>query len=117
MQENQPANDHLAEGESEVRKDPAQDDQTVAETTESQQDGDAVVEGQQQADEDGNDANPNADAANPASFNGMNFGNNGTEYNQMQMMMAMQNGMGANAFGSFPMMGMFHLLQPLANPH
>lgn len=31
----------------------------------------------------------------------------GGDFNQMQMMMAMQNGMGANSFGNFPMMGMF----------
>ena len=31
----------------------------------------------------------------------------GGDFNQMQMMMAMQNGMGAGAFGGFPMMGKF----------
>lgn len=31
----------------------------------------------------------------------------GGDFNQMQMMMAMQNGMAPNAFGTFPMMGMF----------
>lgn len=35
----------------------------------------------------------------------MNFGNG--DFNQMQMMMAMQNGMGPNNFGGFPMMGEF----------
>ena len=30
----------------------------------------------------------------------------GGDFNQMQMMMAMQNGMGANGFGSLPLMGM-----------
>jgi hypothetical protein len=30
----------------------------------------------------------------------------GGDMNQMQMMMAMQNGMAPNAFGNFPMMGM-----------
>lgn len=35
----------------------------------------------------------------------------GGDFNQMQMLMAMQNGMGAGGFGNFPMMGMFyHLL-------
>lgn len=34
---------------------------------------------------------------------GMGFGG---DMSQMQMMMAMQNGMGPNAFGNFPMMGM-----------
>lgn len=38
-------------------------------------------------------------------FPGMGFGG---DFNQMQMMMAMQNGgMGPNSFGGFPMMGMF----------
>lgn len=36
-------------------------------------------------------------------FGGMNFANG--DVNQMQMMMAMQNGMNPAAFGSFPMMG------------
>jgi hypothetical protein len=103
-QENQPSADQSADGEPDAPKDPGHDDQTVIETTEQPQDGDAVAEGQQ-AGEDGNEANPSADAANPVAFNGMGFGNNGTDYNQMQMMMAMQNGVGANAFGSFPMMG------------
>jgi hypothetical protein len=31
----------------------------------------------------------------------------GGDFNQMQMMMTMQNGMAPNAFGAFPMMGMF----------
>lgn len=34
---------------------------------------------------------------------GMGFGG---DMNQMQLMMAMQNGMAPNAFGNFPMMGM-----------
>ena len=36
----------------------------------------------------------------------MNFNGGSGDYNQMQMMMAMQNGMNPNAFGGFPMMGM-----------
>ncbi len=40
-------------------------------------------------------------------FPGMPFGG---DFNQMQMMMAMQNGMGPATFGNFPMMGMFILL-------
>lgn len=35
-------------------------------------------------------------------FPAMDFGG---DMNQMQMMMAMQNGMGAGNFGNFPMMG------------
>jgi hypothetical protein len=38
-------------------------------------------------------------------FPNMNFG--AGNFDQMQMMMAMQNGMPANAFGTFPMMGSF----------
>ncbi len=37
-------------------------------------------------------------------FSGMPFGG---DFNQMQMMMAMQNGMGAGGFGNFPMMGIY----------
>ncbi|KAI0013717.1 hypothetical protein F4779DRAFT_562939 [Xylariaceae sp. FL0662B] len=50
---------------------------------------------------------PGLDSMNGA-FN-MNFG--GGDMNQMQMMMAMQNGMNPAAFGSFPMMG---LMDPMA---
>lgn len=38
-----------------------------------------------------------------SNFNGMNYA--GADMNQMQMMMAMQNGMNPAAFGSFPMSG------------
>jgi hypothetical protein len=41
-----------------------------------------------------------------AGFPNMGLMGQGAEFNQMQMMMAMQNGMAPNAFGSFPMMGM-----------
>ena len=41
-------------------------------------------------------------------FPGMGFGG---DFNQIQMMMAMQNGMGgAGGFGNFPMMGEFNLI-------
>lgn len=40
-------------------------------------------------------------------FPAMGFG---SDMNQMQMMMAMQNGMGAGNFGNFPMMGKFDLI-------
>jgi hypothetical protein len=47
------------------------------------------------------------DASAAGTFPAMGFGG---DFNQMQMMMAMQNGgMGSNAFGNFPMMGMFAL--------
>lgn len=38
-------------------------------------------------------------------FPGMGFGG---DFNQMQMMMAMQNGMGPGGFNNFPMMGKFY---------
>lgn len=61
-------------------------------------------------DEDGNadeeQQNVGAEAMNGGLQN-MSFQQGSDEYNQMQMMMAMQNGMGANnSFGGFPMMGM-----------
>lgn len=47
----------------------------------------------------------------PNGFDGINAGGfpamgMGGDFNQMQMMMAMQNGMGPGGFGNFPMMGM-----------
>lgn len=47
------------------------------------------------------------DAAAAGGFPGMPFG---ADFNQMQMMMAMQNGMNPSAFGNFPIMGTFMLL-------
>lgn len=44
------------------------------------------------------------DAANGGFQQNMMFPGGG-DFNQMQMMMAMQNGMGQNSFGGFPMMG------------
>jgi hypothetical protein len=41
-----------------------------------------------------------------AGFPNMGLIGQGADFNQMQMMMAMQNGMAPNAFGAFPMMGM-----------
>lgn len=43
----------------------------------------------------------------------MGFGAAG-DFNQMQMMFAMQNGMQPGAFGGFPMMGSSNPLYPLA---
>ncbi|KAJ6444730.1 pre-mRNA-splicing factor 38B [Purpureocillium lavendulum] len=65
-------------------------------------------------DEDGGAENDDNDETNNYDTNGANanggFSNNmmfagGGDFNQMQMMMAMQNGMGGNSFGGFPMMG------------
>ncbi|ROW12182.1 hypothetical protein VMCG_00201 [Cytospora schulzeri] len=86
---------------------------------------DKQVEAQDESNEDNGDAEaapeePNGDEdnknnpQNPSLPNGLGFGgmngafpnmNFGGDFNQMQMMMAMQNGMGSN-FGAFPMMGM-----------
>jgi hypothetical protein len=41
-----------------------------------------------------------------AGFPNMGLMGQGADFNQMQMMMSMQNGMAPNAFGAFPMMGM-----------
>lgn len=54
----------------------------------------------EQADEEQQNYGPDANGG----FQNMNF-QGSDDFNQMQMMMAMQNGMGANNFGGFPMMG------------
>lgn len=77
--------------------------------------GDDTVNGQEQtaaaeeddgADQTGNDQEQYgaSDAANGGFQQNMMFSGGG-DFNQMQMMMAMQNGMGPNSFGGFPMMG------------
>lgn len=62
---------------------------------------------------DGDEDNKDNGQQNPSFPNGLGFGgingsfpnmNFGGDFNQMQMMMAMQNGMAPN-FGGFPMMG------------
>ncbi|KAH8894764.1 hypothetical protein GQ53DRAFT_62025 [Thozetella sp. PMI_491] len=78
---------------------------------------DEAADGYNNGDEmDGNEQNDENDEGKPQDgaqggdfgfgnmFPNMNFGGGG--FDQMQMMMAMQNGMGANGFGNFPMMGM-----------
>jgi hypothetical protein len=50
------------------------------------------------------------DATAAGGFPNMAMMGQGGDFNQMQMMMAMQNGMAPNAFGGFPMMGMLDLL-------
>jgi len=62
--------------------------------------------GEDQQDQTVSNAGPGFNAMNGA-FPNMNFGAAGN-MDQMQMMMAMQNGMPAGAFGGFPMMGTFH---------
>lgn len=73
--------------------------------------GDANGEGEGEGDENqqGDDDNegiqekPDSESTNGNFLNGSFSGSN--DFNQMQMMMAMQNGMAPSSFGSFPMMG------------
>lgn len=68
--------------------------------------GHAANETEEGDDQEGNDQeNYGSESANGGMSN-MMFSGSG-DMNQMQMMMAMQNGMSANSFGNFPMMGMF----------
>ncbi|KAI2630905.1 hypothetical protein GGR54DRAFT_176137 [Hypoxylon sp. NC1633] len=79
-----------------------QDSTVVEETQETQKEGDSKDES----------AQPGAASTGFDTMNGnfnMNFGNG--DLSQMQMLMAMQNGMNPAAFGSFPMMGM---MDPMA---
>ncbi|PNY27058.1 Uncharacterized protein TCAP_03004 [Tolypocladium capitatum] len=55
--------------------------------------------------DDGNYQNTEEANAMDGSYPNMMFPGGGGDFNQMQMMMAMQNGMVNNAFGGFPMMG------------
>jgi hypothetical protein len=78
-----------------------------------QAEGDSLVEdaanGSQQGERQGEQQGPDGSSSyggQGGSFPSMNFGGSG-DYNQMQMMMAMQNGMQPNGFGGFPMMGMY----------
>lgn len=66
-----------------------------------------TVENDQEQDDAANEQ-PAQSGVGPMNGNFMNFG--GGDMNQMQMMMAMQNGMNPAAFGSFPMMGKSSLL-------
>ena len=64
-------------------------------------------EGEDQQDQTVSNAGPGFNAMNGA-FPNMNFGAATGNMDQMQMMMAMQNGMPAGAFSGFPMMGTFY---------
>ena len=100
-------------------QDPSTEDRRPSESREDE-DSKAIVPSGQEGEgmvptEDATENDPNQDDAadeqsaqanmGPMNGNFMNFG--GGDMNQMQMMMAMQNGMNPAAFGSFPMMGMF----------
>ncbi|KAI8959791.1 hypothetical protein F5Y11DRAFT_350185 [Daldinia sp. FL1419] len=99
-----------------AQEQPVRGDETEAVVPHDQegQDG-AAIEDTQEGEQGGDDKDQLAQSGMGSSFesmNGgfnMNFGNG--DMNQMQMMMAMQNGMNPAAFGSFPMMGM---MDPMA---
>ncbi|KAG4257185.1 hypothetical protein BFJ72_g13251 [Fusarium proliferatum] len=59
----------------------------------------------QDQDHDHDQEKPDSDSMN-GNFPSGSFSNSGGDFNQMQMMMAMQNGMTPNSFGGFTMMGM-----------
>lgn len=75
-------------------------------TANNHQEQDAAAEGDDGAEQAGNDQEQygGLDAAANGGFQ-QNMMFPGGDFNQMQMMMAMQNGMGSNSFGGFPMMG------------
>lgn len=68
------------------------------------QEQDAAEGGDENAEQTGEGQEQFNDAANGGFQQNMMFPGGG-DFNQMQMMMAMQNGMGPNSFGGFPMMG------------
>ncbi|KAK8124708.1 uncharacterized protein PG998_000467 [Apiospora kogelbergensis] len=70
----------------------------------------AVEAGHEEAESEEADLETGQDNVNESSEGVNNFG----DMNQMQMMMAMQNGMNPAAFGSFPMMGMGMGMDPMA---
>ncbi|KAH8805689.1 hypothetical protein F5884DRAFT_800247 [Xylogone sp. PMI_703] len=91
------------EGENKTGDDTPADD-ARAEADDSNKDGnDEAVATQGSAQSSGFSGGYGFDPAAASGFSGMGF--NG-DFNQMQMMMAMQNGMGPTPFGNFPMMGM-----------
>lgn len=65
----------------------------------------AVAENPEGTLDDGNDQNTEEVNAINGGYANMIFPGGGSDFNQMQMMMSMQNGMGNNSFGGFPMMG------------
>lgn len=76
----------------------------VHEATEGVEDGRNAADEEQGADEQEDEENANTMNG---GYNNMNYGGASGDYNQMQMMMAMQNGMNPSNFGGFPMMGKF----------
>ncbi|KAI0145951.1 hypothetical protein F4776DRAFT_674631 [Hypoxylon sp. NC0597] len=92
----------------------AGDAQAIVPSKQEGQDG-AALEETQEVEQSGDDKDQPTQSDGGSGFDsmngsfGMNFGNG--DMNQMQMMMAMQNGMNPAAFGAFPMMGM---MDPMA---
>ncbi|ROV94694.1 hypothetical protein VSDG_06185 [Cytospora chrysosperma] len=90
------------------------EDEQVGAQDESNEDngGAEAVPEEPNGDEDNKTIPQNPSLPNGLGFGGMNGAfpnmNFGGDFNQMQMMMAMQNGMGSN-FGGFPMMGKYPL--------
>ncbi len=87
-------------GQDLVRRD-GDGDVTKTENPEETAEGDEAPEGNQPTDAS---FGGSFGVENTAGFANMNFGGAGG-FDQMQMMMAMQNGMAPNSFGNFPMMG------------
>ena len=77
-------------------------DVTKTENAEETAEGDDVPEGNQPTD---GSFGGSFGVENMAGFTNMNFGGGAGGFDQMQMMMAMQNGMAPNSFGNFSMMG------------
>ena len=87
-------------GQELVRRD-GDGDVTKTENPEETAEGDDAPEGNQPTDAS---LGASFGVENMAGFANMNFSGAGG-FDQMQMMMAMQNGMAPNSFGNFPMMG------------
>ncbi|KAK6864162.1 hypothetical protein PG990_006402 [Apiospora arundinis] len=85
-------------------------DQADLEGQPTEETDEAVEAGHEEAESGDADMEADQDNANESSEGVNNFG----DMNQMQMMMAMQNGMNPAAFGSFPMMGMGMGMDPMA---
>jgi hypothetical protein len=69
-----------------------------------------MIEAEGDGDDDtGDDQQEYSHDAMNGGYQHANFQGQG-DFNQMQMMMAMQNGMAPNSMGNFPMMGVFQLL-------
>lgn len=82
----------------------AKDSIVEGDDTATHQEQDAAEEGDENVEQAGDGQEQFNDTANGGFQQNMMFPGGG-DFNQMQMMMAMQNGIGPNSFGGFPMMG------------